>query len=119
MTQYEIWADGDFLRARVWGRDVDEPPSHICKLILEESLRTKLNRILVELKQKVPLSGISQYLLVQRLPEFGFTPSHKIALVHHTPGLYEATRMVDLVAGNRSMNVRGFADVESATAWLA
>jgi hypothetical protein len=115
---YTIHPDGDLLRARIWGRETDDPPSHICKAILEEGRKHGLKRILVELNQKRALSGASQYLLVEKLPALGLTYEHRIALVHHTPGLYEANAMIDLVAGNRSINVRNFRDVRSATEWL-
>ena len=52
------------------------------------------------------------------LPGIGFTPRHRIALVHHTPGLFEANDMIDVVAGNRGLNIRNFRDLESALAWL-
>jgi hypothetical protein len=117
-VKYAIRPDGALLRARLWGRQKDEPPSEVCKLILEESHTHRLKRILVELNQERPLSTLSQYLLVERLPGLGCTPEHRIALVHHTPGLYEASDMIDLVAANRGINVRNFPDVASATDWL-
>lgn len=46
------------------------------------------------------------------------SPASRIALVHHTPGFFEANDMIDLVAGNRGLNVKNFPDVESALAWL-
>ena len=115
---YTIRPDGDLLRAHIWGRDTDNPPSHICKAILEEGRKHGLKRILVELNQERPLSAASQYILVEKLPELGLTHEHRIALVHHTPGLYQANDMIDLVAKNRGINVRNFPDVRSATEWL-
>jgi hypothetical protein len=113
-----IRPDGDLLRAHIWGRETDNPPSHICKAILEESRKHGLKRILIELSQARPLSDASQYLLVEKLPALGLTHDHRIALVHNTPGLYEANDMIDLVAKNRGINVRNFPDVRSATEWL-
>jgi len=113
-----IRPDGDLLRAHIWGRETDNPPSHICKAILEESRKHGLKRILIELSQARPLSDASQYLLVEKLPALGLTQEHRIALVHHTPGLYEASDMIDLVARNRGINVRNFPDARSATEWL-
>ena len=115
---YTIRADGDLLRAQMWGRENDNPPSHVCRAILEESRKHGLKLILIELNQKRPLSGVSQYLLVEKLPSLGLTHEHRIALVHHTPGLHEAYEMIDLVARNRNINVRTFRDVPSATEWL-
>jgi hypothetical protein len=115
---YTIRADGDLLRAHIWDRETDNPPSHICKAILEEGRKHGLKRILIELNQRRPLSGASQYLLVEKLPALGLTYEHRIALVHNTPGLYEANDMIDLVARNRGINVRNFQDVRSATEWL-
>ena len=115
---FTIRYDGDLLRAHLWGRETDNPPSHICRLILKECRRHGLKRILIELNQERPLSDASQYLLVERLPALGLTHEHRIALVHHTPGLYEANAMIDLVAKNRGINVRNFRDVRSATEWL-
>lgn len=117
-VNYTIRADSDLLRAQIWGRESDDPPSHICKVILEESRKHGLKRILIELNQKWPLSGVSQYILVEKLPTLGLTYEHRIALVHHTPGLHEAYQMIDLVARNRNINVRTFRDVPSATEWL-
>jgi hypothetical protein len=113
-----IRPDGDLLRAHIWGRETDNPPSHICKAILEESRKHGLKRILIELSQARPLSDASQYLLVEKLPALGLTHDHRIALVHNTPGLYEANDMIDLVAKNRGINVRNFPDVRSAAEWL-
>jgi hypothetical protein len=115
---YTIRPDGDLLRAHIWGRESNDPPSHICRAILEECRKHGLKRILIELNQRRPLSGASQYLLVEKLPVLGLTYEHRIALVHNTPGLYEANDMIDLVARNRGINVRNFQDVRSATEWL-
>ncbi|SRR5258706_3349847 len=116
--EYTIAAEDGLLRARAWGRDTQKPPSEVCAAILAEANRLGLTRILVELTQKVALSGVSQFHLIDRLPSLGATPLHRIALVHHTPGLYEATDMIDIVAGNRGLNVKTFPDVDSALAWL-
>ncbi len=115
---YTVRPDGDLLRAHIWGRETDNPPSHICKAILEEGRKHGLKRILVELNQRRPLSVGSQYLLVEKLPALGLTHEHRIALVHNTPGLYKANDMIDLVARNRGINVRNFPDARSATEWL-
>jgi len=117
--EYNITAEEGLIRARVSGRATDEPPSHICQAVLAESNRLGIKRILVELTQKVALSGSSQFHLVVNLTALGMTPQHRIALVHHTPGLYEANDMVDLAASNRGLNVRSFASVDAALAWLS
>ena len=116
--EYTIAADGELIRARVWGRDTQEAPTQVCDALFAEASRLGLTRILVELTQKFALSGVNQFQLIDRLPGIGVTPSHRIALVHHTPGIFEASDMLDLVAGNRGLNVRNFRDVDSALAWL-
>ena len=116
--QHTIRLDGDLLRVHMWGRKDDVPPSSVCKAALDESGKHGLKRILVELTQERPLSRLSQYLLVDRLRQFGCTHEHRIALVHHTRGLYEASDMIELVAENRGLYVRNFRDVPSALRWL-
>ena len=116
--EYTIAAEGGLLRARVWGRETQQPPTQVCDAMLAEARRLGLTRILVELTQKVALSAVNQFHLIDRLPSIGLTPQHRLALVHHTPGFYEANDMIDIVAGNRGLNVKNFRDVESALAWL-
>jgi hypothetical protein len=116
--QYTIEPKADLLHAKVWGRDTTQPPFQLCEAIMTEARRLGLTRILVELSQKVPLTGTGQFMLVERLPTIGFTPQHRIALVHHTPGFFEANDMIDMVAENRGMNVKNFRDVNAALAWL-
>jgi len=116
--EYTITADGDLLRASAWDRDTPQPPSDFCAAVLAEANRLGLTRILLELRQKVALSGVSQFHLIDRLPSLGATPQHRIALVHLTPGFFEANDMIDIVAGNRGLNVKNFPDVETALAWL-
>jgi len=117
--QFTIEAKADLLHAKVWGRDTaTQPPFHLCEAIMTEAGRLGLTRILIELTQKVALSAAAQFLLVERLPAIGLTPRHRIALVHHTPGLFEASDLIDLVAANRGMSVRNFRDVDGALAWL-
>ncbi len=53
---YTIRPDGDLLRAHIWGRETDNPPSHICKAILEEGRKHRLKRILIALNQTPGLS---------------------------------------------------------------
>jgi shikimate 5-dehydrogenase len=117
--EYKITAEEGLIRARVSGRTTDEPPSQVCQAVLAEANRLGIKRILVELTQKVALSGSSQFHLVVNLTSLGMTPQHRIALVHHTRGLYEASDMVDLAASNRGMNIKTFRNVEAALAWLA
>ena len=116
--EYTIAAEGDLLRARVWGRETQQAPTQVCDAMLAEANRLGLTRVLVELTQKVALSGVNQFHLIDRLPSIGLTPQHRVALVHHTAGFYEANDMIDIVAGNRGLNVKNFRDVESALAWL-
>jgi hypothetical protein len=116
--EFSITAEGNLIRARAWDRVSQQAPSHVCAAILAEANKLGLTRILIELTQKVALPGSSQYQLVDKLPSLGATPQHRIALVHHTPGFLEANHMIDLVAGNRGLNVKNFADVDSALAWL-
>ena len=74
--KYSIKADDEFLRVSVSGRESDEPPSDVCKVVLMESRRLQRPRILIELDQKAPLSPVSQYQLVTRLrvPAQGASP---------------------------------------------
>ena len=116
--QYTIEADEEFLRVKVSGRDSDQPPSDVCAAVLAESRRLKRERILIELDQKFPLSPTSQFALVTRLPELGFTPEERIALVHRTRESQDANQFVNLVARNHGVMVRNFAGVEPAKAWL-
>ena len=116
--QYTIEADEEFLRVKVWGRDVDTPPSDVCAAVLRESSKAGRLGILIELDQKLPLSGTSQYKLVSRLPEVGFTYRHRIALVHSTPAMQEANEFINLLAENRGLKVRNFREVDGAMAWL-
>ena len=116
--EYTITAEDGLIRGHAWGRASDEPPTHMCQEMFAEAKRLGITRILVELTQKVALSGPSQFRLVMGLTSLGITPQWRIALVHHTPGLYEASDMVDLAAANRGLNVKSFKDVASALAWL-
>jgi len=116
--QFLIEPKADLLHAKVWGRETTRPPFQVCEAIMTEANRLGLKRILVELSQKVPLTGTGQFMLVERLPALGLTPSHRLALVHHTPGFFEANDMIDMVAENRGLNVRNFRDLGAALAWL-
>ena len=116
--QYSIAADEEFLRVTVAGREADEPPSDVCRVILMESARLQRPRILIELDQKAPLSPVSQQQLISRLPELGLTAAHRIALVHRTPEMQAANQYINTVAKNRALNVRNFPDTESAKRWL-
>jgi hypothetical protein len=116
--QFTLEHKADLLHAKVWGRDSTRPPFQLCEAIMTEANRLGLKRILIELSQKVPLTGTGQFMLVERLPSLGLTPRHRVALVHHTPGFFEANDMIDIVAENRGLNVKNFRDVGSALAWL-
>ncbi len=115
---YTIDADEEFLRVKVSGRDEDRPPSEVCAAVLSESSKRGRTRILIELDQKSPLSATSQFQLVTRLPGLGFTPRHRIALVHSTAEMHEANQFINVIAENRSIQVRNFQGVESAKVWL-
>ena len=116
--KYWIEADAEFLRVKVSGRDSDEPPSDVCKAIYQHSRSLGLNRILIELDQKRPLSPTSQMMLVTRLPEIGFTPRDRIALVHRTSEMQRDNQLINTIAANRGIMVRNFRSVEDAGAWL-
>ena len=116
--KYSIEADAEFLRVTMSGRQDDEPPSHVCKVVLMESARLSRPRILIELDQAAPLSLVSQHQLVTRLPELGLTEHHRIALVHKRDEMQSANEYINTVATARSVNVRNFADAEAAKAWL-
>jgi hypothetical protein len=115
---YTIDADEEFLRVSVSGRDTDRPPSEICAAVLAESRKRGHDRILIELDQQFPLSPTSQFALVTRLPEIGFTPQQRIALVHRTAEMQDANQFINLVARNHGVMVRNFAGLEPAKAWL-
>jgi hypothetical protein len=116
--KFAIDADEEFLRVTMSGREEDEPPSQVCKVVLAESARLQRPRILIELDQKAPLSILSQHQLISRLPEIGLTPAHRIALVHSTKEMQGANQYINTVADNRSLNVRNFPDAHAAKKWL-
>ena len=116
--EYSIEADAEFLRVKVSGRDTDQPPSDVCAVVLRESERLERRRILIELDQKFPLSATSQYTLVSRLPEIGFTINHRIALVHKTPEARKSNDFINTVAVNRGVMVRNFPGLHDAESWL-
>jgi hypothetical protein len=116
--EHTIVAKDGLLRARIWGRETRQPPFHVCKEIFTEANRLGLTRILLELTQKVPLSSAGQSQLIEGLPSLGMTPLHRIALVHHTPGFFEANSMIELMAENRGLNVKNFASTAEALDWL-
>ena len=116
--KYSIRADEEFLRVAISGREDDEPPSHVCKVVLAESARLARPRILIELDQKTPLSPVSQYQLVTRLPELGLQPAQRIALVHRDPEHQRRNQYMDTVAAGRAINVRTFPSAEPAKDWL-
>jgi hypothetical protein len=117
-VQYTIDADEEFLRVKVSGRDTDRPPSELCAAVLAESRKRGRDRILIELDQKFPLSPGNQFTLVTRLPEIGFTPEQRIALVHRRTEMQDANQFINLVARNHGVQVRSFAGLEPAMAWL-
>ena len=116
--QFTIEADDEFLRVKVSGRADDRPPSEVCAAVLAESRKRGRSRILIELDQQFPLSPTSQFALVTRLPELGFTPNERIALVHRTREMQDANHFINLVARNHGVMVRTFPGVEHAVAWL-
>jgi hypothetical protein len=116
--KYSIQADDEFLRVSVSGREDDEPPSDVCKVVLMESKRLQRPRILIELDQKTPLSPVSQYQLVSRLPELGLNDSQRIALVHRRAEMQHANQFIDTVAANRGVQIRNFPSAEAAIDWL-
>jgi len=116
--KYEIQADEEFLRVTLSGRESDEPPSHVCKAVLAASTKLKRPRILIELDQKTPLSPVSQYQLVSRLPDLGFSGDHRIALVHRREELQRANQFIDTVGANRGVQIRNFPSAEAAKDWL-
>ena len=116
--KYSIEADAEFLRVTMSGREGDEAPSEVCKVILMESARLARPRILIELDQAAPLSIVSQHQLITRLPDLGLTGSQRIALVHRRKEMQDANEYINTVATARSLNVRNFADTEAAKEWL-
>ena len=116
--QYHIEADEEFLRVTMSGRDVDQPPSHVCSEVLAQSRKRNRRRILIELDQKFPLSPTSQYHLVTNLPKIGFTERERIALVHRTSEHQQANHFINLLARNHGVMVRNFTGVELAKDWL-
>jgi len=116
--EYTIDSDEEFLRVTVSGRDGDRPPSEVCAAVLDESRKRGRDRILIELDQKAPLSPTSQFALVTKLPQIGFTAAHRIALVHRTAQMQDANQFINLVARNHGVMVRNFPGVEHAKAWL-
>jgi hypothetical protein len=116
--EYTMSERDGMLHVNAWGRETPQMPPQVCAEIMNEARRIGATRILVELTQKVALSGVSQFHMINKMPSVGVTPKHRIALVHHTPGIYEASDMIDIVAGNRGLNVKSFRDVDAALAWL-
>ena len=116
--EYTIDADEEFLRVKVRGRDTDRPPSEMCAAVLAESRKRRRDRILIELDQNFPLSPGNQFALVTRLPEIGFTPQQRIALVHRTAEMQDANQFINLLARNHGVMVRNFRDMAHAKAWL-
>ena len=116
--KYSIEAGDEFLHVTVSGRESDLPPSDLCRMVLAESTRLKRPRILIELDQQAPLSPVSQYQLVSRLPDLGLTPGQRIALVHRREEHQKANEYIDTVGNARGVAVRNFPSAQAAKDWL-
>jgi hypothetical protein len=116
--KYSIGADQEFLHVMLSGRENDDPPSEICDVVFRESRRLGRHRILIQLDQKTALSPTSQLMLVNRLPQIGFTPADRIALVHRTKEIGKANAFINVAAAKRQVMVRNFPSVEDAQVWL-
>ena len=116
--EFSIVSDEEFLCVRVSGREANVPPHQMCAAVFAESEKQGRRRILLELDQKTPLSSSSQYSLIAKLPELGFTPQHRIAMVHKRTEMQKANEFIDIVSGNRGLAVRNFPSVDDAKAWL-
>jgi len=115
---YSIDADEEFLRVRIWGREADEPPSHVCAAVYQASRQLGRSKILIELDQKRALSPTSQAMLVSSLPQIGFTREDRIALVHGTEELQRHNDFINVLAFNRGVMLRNFPSLAAAEAWL-
>jgi hypothetical protein len=54
------------------------------------------------------IDAMEMFTLVTRLPEIGFTPQQRIALVHRTVEMQDANQFINLVARNHGIQVRNF-----------
>jgi hypothetical protein len=116
--KYSIEPGDEFLHVTVSGRESDEAPSDLCRMVLAESARLGRPRILIELDQAAPLSPVSQYQLVSRLPELGLSAEQRIALVHRREEHQRANQYIDTVGETRGVAVRNFPNAEAAKDWL-
>ena len=116
--EFTITSDEEFLHVQISGREANVPPHQLCAAVFNASEKQGRRRILLELDQKTPLSSGAQYALISKLPELGFTPQHRIAMVHKRAEMQKANEFIDVVSGNRGLAVRNFPSVEDAKTWL-
>lgn len=111
----------EFLQTTIEGTIALESSEQILRKIAAACRDHDQHHVLID-ATKVPersLSVIDLYQLGSGLQQFGFSQSHRIAIVC-TPGeSTQKAKFFELVAVNRGTNVRVFERLEDAWAWLS
>jgi hypothetical protein len=116
-----IIALDEFLQTTVEGTVALESSEQILRRIADACNEHGQHRVLID-ATKVPersLSVIDLYQLGSNLQSYGFSPSHRIALLCNPGGSTERAKFFELVAVNRGSSVRVFDNRDEAWSWLS
>jgi hypothetical protein len=108
-----------FLRVTLFGEGTLDGHKRTAELVLEECAAHGYDRVLVDTRNLTTHLSIAEaFEFAKYLSELRFTPSiRRLSYIHsseknHGPSFFETASY------NRGVNVRAFADLDSAVQWL-
>jgi hypothetical protein len=116
--RYKIAAVGDYLRVEIFDRKTVEEAQQIIRAVSAESQKTRSMKILVWVRNSLPIFKVEKYGLSEHLKRLAGTPAVRVALLADAEDLRSAHQYVEVLARQQGVNLRSFRDEPSALAWL-
>lgn len=115
---FRITPQDGYLRADLTDRQTAEQTREFLEALAAAALEQRTTRLLISVSSSRPIFKVEQYGASNYLRQLGERPWLKVALVAHRADLRSAHEYVEFLARQRNANLRSFAGVTSALAWL-
>jgi hypothetical protein len=117
---YRIWTAGEpyVLRAELLDRESVEETQHFLEAVLRENRKHQRSCLLIHVSSSRPVFHVEQHGLIDCFRNLAAASVTQIAMVSDTEELRLSHEYLELIARQNGLQVRSFADEETALGWF-
>lgn len=115
---YRISVEPAYLLAELLDRETERDTQEFLGAVVRANARHGRSCVLILERLSTPVFQVAAHRLLEHFYELSATGARRVGLVGDTLDLHMSHEYIELLAGQRGLNVRGFRHAAAALRWL-